>query len=76
VPTFLLRHYLGAEIVPQQKGRHGGRKRFFARDRLDGASRRRVQLGDPGILQGRNYNEEMRPPGAAQAFRARADYPM
>jgi hypothetical protein len=50
---------VAAEIAAQQERRHRRRRTALARDRGvdDAADHRPVR--DPGILQARNYNEEM-----------------
>jgi hypothetical protein len=45
--------------VTQQKGRHGGVAHRCARHLVDGPRRDLRQFSQPGILQARNYNEEM-----------------
>ena len=49
----------GGEITAQQQRRHGGVRHRVLRDGVGGTGQRLVELADPGILQARNYNEEM-----------------
>jgi len=50
---------VGIEIAAQDQRRRGGVGRFTGSDRGCDERRHLLQFGDPGILQARNYNEEM-----------------
>lgn len=50
---------IGVEIAAQDQRRRGGVGRFTGSDRGCDQGRHLLQFGDPGILQARNYNEEM-----------------